>query len=189
MKSSPYLILLGALLAGPALAQPLQVVAERSEITFTTRQMGVPVDGRFDRFTAQVLIDLKRPEQGSVRFAIDTGSARFGAAETDAEVKKPVWLNVAAFPQAVFQSSAIKAVGAGRFDVAGKLTIKGLAREVTVPVQLAQAGGTGTGTASGGFTLKRLEYKVGDGEWSDTSLVADDVQVRFKLTLNGMEAM
>jgi polyisoprenoid-binding protein YceI len=98
-----------------------------------------------------------------------------------------VWLNVAAFPQAVFQSSAIKAAGAGRFDVAGKLTIKGLARDVTVPVQLAQAGGTGT--ASGGFTLKRLEFKVGDGEWSDTSLVADDVQVRFKLVLSGMVAM
>jgi polyisoprenoid-binding protein YceI len=87
----------------------------------------------------------------------------------------------------VFQSSAIKAVGAGRFDVAGKLTIKGLARDVTVPVQLAQA--AGTSTASGGFTLKRLEFKVGDGEWSDTSLVADDVQVRFKLVLSGMVAM
>lgn len=187
MKSSPSLVLLGALLAGPALAQPLQVVAAQSEIAFTTRQMGVPVEGRFERFTAQVSIDLKRPEQGSVRFAVDTGSARFGAAETEAEVKKPVWLNVAAFPQAVFQSSAIKAVGAGRFDVAGKLTIKGLARDVTVPVQLAQAGGTGT--ASGAFTLKRLEFKVGDGEWSDTSLVADDVQVRFKLALNGVVAM
>ena len=187
MKSFPSLVLLGMLLAGPAPAQPLQLIAAQSEIAFTTRQMGVPVEGRFERFTAQVSIDPKRPEQGSVRFAIDTGSARFGAAETEAEVKKPVWLNVAAFPQAVFQSSAIKAVGAGRFDVAGKLTIKGLAREVTVPVQLAQAGGSGT--AGGAFTLKRLEFKVGEGEWSDTSLVADDVQVRFKLALNGMVAL
>ena len=56
-----------------------------------------------------------------------------------------------------------------------------------VPVQLAQAGGTST--ASGSFTIKRLEFKIGDGEWSDTSIVADDVQVSFKLALTGMAAM
>lgn len=178
---------LSVLLAGAAHAQPVQLVPGGSEIGFTTRQMGVPVEGRFERFTAQVSLDPKRPQDGTIRLAIDTGSARFGAPETDAEAKKPVWLNVAAFPQAVFQSSAIKAAGTSRFEVLGKLTIKGLARDVTVPVQLVQT--AGTSTASGAFTIKRLEFKVGEAEWSDTSLVADDVQVRFKLALSGMGAL
>ena len=46
-----------------------------------------------------------------------------------------------------------------------------------VPVTLAQSGATST--ATGAFTLKRLDYRIGDGEWSDTSLVADEVQVAF----------
>lgn len=180
--------LLSALLQ-PALAQPkpAQLAAASSEIAFTTRQMGVPVEGKFGKFSAQIALDPKKPDTGSVAFTIDTGSARFGSAELDAEVPKSTWLNVPKFPQASFQSSAIKAAGPGRFEVAGKLSIKGQVRDITVPVQLTQAGPNST--ASGAFTIKRLEFKVGEGEWTDTSMLANDVQVRFKLTLTGMPPM
>ena len=163
---------------------PAQLVAAGSEIAFVTRQMGVPVEGKFGKFSAQIALDPKKPETGSVAFAIDTGSARFGAAETDAEVVKPEWLAVGKFPQATFKSSGIKAAGAGKFEVAGKLSIKGQVRDIVVPVQVVQAGAGST--ASGSFTIKRLEFKVGEGDWSDTSMVANDVQVRFKLALAGL---
>jgi polyisoprenoid-binding protein YceI len=180
--------LLSALLQ-PALAQPkpAQLAAASSEIAFTTRQMGVPVEGKFGKFSAQITLDPKKPDTGSVAFTIDTGSARFGSAELDAEVPKPTWLNVPKFPQASFQSSAIKAAGPGRFEVAGKLSIKGQVRDITVPVQLTQTGPNST--ASGAFTIKRLEFKVGEGEWTDTSMLANDVQVRFKLALTGLPPM
>jgi polyisoprenoid-binding protein YceI len=181
--------LLGALVQ-PALAQsrPAMLQPAGSEIAFTTRQMGVPVEGRFGKFSAQIALDPKKPEAGSVAFAIDTGSARFGSAELDAEVPKPIWLSVAKFPQASFQSTAVKAAGPGRFDVAGKLTIKGIVHDISVPVQVTQAG-TGAArvsTASGSFAIKRLAFQVGEGEWTDTSLLADDVQIRFKLQLTGL---
>ena len=181
--------LLGAI-AQPAAAQakPAVLMSAGSEIGFTTKQMGVPVDGKFSAFRAQVALDPKKPETGSVSFSIDTGSARFGSAELDAEVPKPTWLSVARFPQATFQSSSIKAAGPGRFEVTGKLTIKGSARDLVVPVQLTQsgAGTAATSTATGAFTIKRLDFKVGEAEWADTSLLANDVQVRFKLVLSGL---
>jgi polyisoprenoid-binding protein YceI len=175
--------LLGSV-ALPALAQPRAHLAPGSEIAFSTKQMGVPVEGKFGKFSCDIALDPKKPETGRVSFSIDTGSARFGAAETDAEVVKPVWLNVAKFPQATFQSSAIKAAGPGKYEVAGKLTIKGTSQDVVVPVQVAQSGGSST--ASGSFTLKRLVFKIGEGEWADTSMVADEVVVRFKLMLTGL---
>jgi len=177
--------LIGAVMP-PALAQaqPAVLQAAGSEIAFTTRQMGVPVEGKFAKFSAQVMLDPKKPENGSVAFTIDTGSARFGSAELDAEVPKATWLNVPKFPQASFQSTAIKAAGPGKFEVAGKLTIKGMTQNVVVPVQVVQAGANST--ATGNFSIKRLAYRVGDGEWTDTSLLADDVQVRFKLVLTGL---
>jgi len=174
----------------PVMAQPkpaaaaAQLQAAGSEIVFVTRQMGVPVEGRFGKFGAQIALDPKKPEAGRVAFTIDTGSARFGSAETDAEVPKPVWLNVAKFPQASFQSTAIKGLGGGRFEVAGQLSIKGSTQPVVVPVQLTQSGAGST--ATGSFVIKRLAFKVGEGEWADTSMVADDVQVRFKLALTGL---
>jgi len=175
-----------AALVQPALAQgaAVQVVAAGSEVAFTTRQLGVPVEGRFGKFTAQLALDPRKPEAGRVSFSIDTGSARFGSAELDAEVPKPEWLSAVRFPQATFQSSGIKGLGSGRFEVAGKLNIKGQARDLTVPVQLVQTGSQSM--ATGTFVIKRLDFKVGEGEWSDTSMLANDVNVRFKLVLTGV---
>jgi polyisoprenoid-binding protein YceI len=166
----------------PVLAQRL--VAAQSEVAFTSRQMGVPVEGRFERFDAELGFDPKRPEAGRVTITIDMASASFGAPETDAEVPKAAWFDAARFPRATFQSSAIQGLGSGRYDVAGKLTIKGQVRDIVVPVTLAAAGANTL--ATGSFTLKRLDFRIGEGSWSDTSLVADDVQVRFKLALSGL---
>jgi polyisoprenoid-binding protein YceI len=177
-------VLLAAAPLAFAQPKPAQLVPAQSEVVFQTKQMGVPVEGKFGTFSASIALDPKKPEGGSVALTIDTGSARFGTAELDGEVGKAPWLSVAKFPQATFQSSSIKAAGAGRYEVAGKLTIKGASRDVVVPVQLAQAGATST--ATGSFTIKRLEFKVGEGEWADTSMVANDVLVRFKLALAGL---
>jgi polyisoprenoid-binding protein YceI len=175
-----------ALAASATFAQPKPATLNpaASEIGFTTKQMGVPVDGTFGKFSAQITLDPKKPDTGNVAFTIDTGSARFGSPELDAEVPKPTWLSAVKFPQATFQSTAVKAAGAGKFEVAGKLSIKGQVRDVVVPVALAQAGANST--ASGSFVIKRLEFKVGEGEWADTSMLANDVTVRFKLALTGI---
>lgn len=172
--------------SAPALAQQ-KLDAAKSEMAFISKQMGVPVEGRFRKFDAQIAFDPKKPEAGKVSFTIDMGSASFGSPEVDAELPKPVWFNVPKFPQATFQSSTIKAIGAGKFEVTGKLAIKGSTRDVVVPVTLTQAGGATT--ASGAFALKRLEFRIGEGEWADTSMVANDVQVKFRLLLSGVPAL
>lgn len=174
----------GAQQAVPAQAASAQLVAAQSEIAFTSKQMGVPVDGRFKTFAAQVAFDPKKPETAKIGFTIDLASVSLGVAETEAEIAKPDWFDTKKFPQATFQSTGVKATGAGRYEVAGRLTIKGASQNVVVPVALAQNGASTT--ASGAFTIKRLDFRVGDGDWKDTSMVANDVQVRFKLALTGV---
>ena len=179
---TPLVALAAALLAGPALAQ--QVVPAQSEIAFVSRQMGVPVEGKFKQWSAQIAFDPKNAAAGKVGFTIQTGSASFGSPETDAEVPKAPWFNVAKFPTASFASSTIKPLGGGRFEVSGTLSIKGSSQPAMVPVSVTQTGGTST--ASGSFTIRRLDFKIGEGEWTDTSMVANDVTVKFKLALTGM---
>ena len=187
MKTTFALVAL-ALLASTALPAPAQqLVVAKSEIAFTSKQMGVPVDGRFRKFDAQLAFDPKKPEAAKIALTIDLASVALGVAETEAELAKPDWFSIKQFPQAVFQSTSVKPSGPGRFDVVGKLAIKGAARDVVVPVVLAQAGATTT--ATGSFVIKRLDYRIGDGDWKDTSMVANDVQVKFKLTLTGVAAL
>ena len=173
------------LLAASPLAQAEQkLVPAQSEIVFVSKQMGVPVEGRFKKFDAQIAFDPAKPDASKIAFTVDIASATLGVPESDAELPKATWFNTAKFPQATFQSTAVKGLGGGKFEVSGKLAIKGGSRDVVVPVALSQSGATTSVTGS--FPLKRLAFKIGENEWADTSMVADDVQVKFKLALTGV---
>ena len=103
------------LLAQPALAQQ-ELDTAKSEVQFTARQMGVPLDGHFKKFDAEVAFDPAKLATSKITFTVDTGSATLGSKETDAELPKAVWFNVPKFPQATFESSAIKALGGKRWQ-------------------------------------------------------------------------
>lgn len=161
-----------------------KLVPAQSEIVFVSKQMGVPVEGRFKKFDAQLAFDPAKPETSKIAFTVDVASATLGVPETDAELPKATWFNTSKFPQATFQSTTVKGLGGGKFEVSGTLGIKGATRNVVVPVVVTQAGATTN--ATGTFSLKRLAFQIGQNEWADTSMVADDVQVKFKFALTGV---
>jgi polyisoprenoid-binding protein YceI len=167
----------------PAAAQQ-KLLPAQSSIAFEIKQMGVPVQGHFKQFDARISFDAAKLAASKVNFTVDMASATLGAPEMDSELPKPTWFNTPKFPQAQFTSSAFKALGGGKFEVAGKLAIKGQSRDVTVPLAMSQNGATTT--ATGVLPIKRLAFRIGEGDWADTSMVADDVQVRFKLALSGI---
>ncbi len=183
-------LLFSGVIAATALAASTGAMAQQkllpaqSEILFVSQQMGVPVEGRFKKFDAQISFDPVKPASSKMAFTIDLASATLGAPESDSELPKAAWFNTARFPQATFHSSSVKALGAGKFEVSGRLGIKGSVQNLVVPVALTQSGAITT--ASGAFTLKRLAFKIGENEWDDTTMVADDVQVKFKLSLSGV---
>jgi len=170
-------LLLAAALA-PAHAATLQ--ADKSDLAFTFKQMGVPVDGKFKKFDAQLDFDAKKPEAGKIAFTVDLGSVSLGDPSFDHELAGSPWFDTKRNGKATFVSTGIKPTGPGKYDVAGKLTIKGAVRDVVVPITLAN------GVAQGSVPIKRLDFKIGDGEWADTSVVANDVTVKFKLSFAGL---
>ncbi len=175
-----------ATLTAPVNAQQ-KLVAAQSDISFISKQMGVPVEGKFKKFAAELDFDPKKPETSKISFTVDLASVDIGNAETEKELTKPGWFDSLKVPQAKFVSTAIKSLGSGKFEVVGKLALKGNSRDVTAPITLTQAGGVTT--ARGEFIVKRLEFKIGDGDWNDTSLVANEVAVKIKLAITGMAAL
>jgi polyisoprenoid-binding protein YceI len=171
-----------------ALATPLaltprgahaQIDAAHSTITATSKQMNVPVEGKFSKFSAQLAFDPAKPAAGSAQVSVDMTSYDLGDETYNDEVRGKDWFDAKTYPGATFVSSAIAPAGADRFNVTGKLTIKGKSQTVVVPVTV-----TTQGTAhvfDGSLTIKRSQYDVGLGEWKDTSVVADDVVIRFHL--------
>ncbi len=153
------------------------VQADKSSLTFIGKQMGVAVNGRFPKFTAQVAFDPARPESGKVSISIDLASIDAGSKDANDEVAGKEWFNTRMFPTATFVSSSMKSLGGGKYEVAGPLTIKGKSQPVAATFAFKAEGNNGI--FDGGFTVKRIDFSVGEGPWTDVSMVANDVLVNF----------
>jgi polyisoprenoid-binding protein YceI len=158
------------------------VVAERSEIGFTVKQMGVKFDGRFRKWKADVDFQPQALAQSRALFDVDLASIDLASPESETEARGSLWFDTSKFPVAHFASTSIRDAGGGRYEIAGKLTIKGVTRDCVVPVVVKDEGG-GRRTAEGNFAIRRLDYRIGEGEWADTSVVDNDVVVHVRIVL------
>jgi polyisoprenoid-binding protein YceI len=173
---------LAVLLAGAALtaaAVPLKTDAAHSSVSATFKQMNVPVESNFKRFNAQIDYDPAHPENASAKVDIDTASLDMGQADYNKEIAKKEWFNSAQFPKASFVSSSIKPAGAGKLAVTGKLTIKGKTQDVSFPISVKAQGAQQV--FEGQLPIHRLAFNIGEGEWKDTSMLADDVVIKFRV--------
>ncbi|WP_374336234.1 YceI family protein [Methyloversatilis sp.] len=186
----PALCRSAAIAAGLALTVPAmaagtynRVLPEKSTLAFVSQQMGVSVDGTFRKFAATLDFDPAKPEAGKATLDIELTSIDAGGPEANDEVKGKNWFDVKQFPTARFVSTSVKPLGNNKYEVRGQMSIKGKTREVAAPFSLKPEG-TGA-VLEGSFPLKRLDYGVGTGAWGDTSVVADEVQIRFRLAVAG----
>lgn len=182
MKPHAFILLCSLCCSAAVQAQAQEkILRERSAIRFVTKQMNVPVEGQFRKFDGTVTFDPVRPGATKAEFTVDLGSIDLNNEEGETEAKRKLWLDVGAFPTAKFAISSVKALGGNRFEATGPLTIKGASHDVVAQFTVTEA--NHLRTVEGQFPLKRLQYRIGEGQWSDTDTVADDVLVRFRFTV------
>jgi polyisoprenoid-binding protein YceI len=180
-KYVKYLALMGLFLiaSGADAIQFNQMLSDKSSISFSYKQMNVPLDGKFKKFVAQIDFDPAKPEAAQAKFDIDLASIDTGSSDGDEEVAGKEWFNAKAFPTAKFVSTGVKSLGANRFEVQGKLTIKGKTLPVSAPFTFKPD--AAVAMFDGSLTIKRLDYAIGEGEWADVSTVANEVQIKFHI--------
>ncbi len=178
-----------SLIIGLAVLAPLaqaveytQVQPQQSNIAFSYKQMGVAMDGNFKRFSSSLSFDPARPASAKASFDVDLSSIDTGGAESDEEVAGKSWFNTKAFPKASFVSTAVKPMAGNRYEVSGKLSIKGKAQDIVVPASFTPQGKSGV--FEGSFTIRRGDFSIGEGPWAKFDIVANDVQVKFRITAN-----
>jgi len=166
-------------IAGTASAQAID--AARSSVSATFKQMGVPVEGKFKKVGGQVGYDPANPTAAQAKVDVDVASFDLGDPQYNREVQQKDWFDGARFPAASFVSTSVKASGAGRLEVGGKLTIKGRSVNVSMPLSARSEGGATV--FEGSVPIRRLAFSIGEGEWKDTALLADEVIVKFHLVV------
>lgn len=179
--------------AGPSAAEragaeigPAWEVAAESKLGFIARQLGSPVPGSFDSFDAEIIFDPADLENSRLDVDIDVTSISTGHSDRDKTLNSPSFFDTATWPTARFESDRIMAKGDDLYEAAGTLTIRDVTKDVVLPFTLEIGPEDGEPTlerahAVGELPILRLDYGVGQGEWSSTKSVADEVVITIDI--------
>ena len=154
-------------------------VSPGSTLTFTTAWSGTPVEGRFERWKADILFAPKALDRSKVTVTIDMGSAKTGDEQRDASLPAPDWFDSASHPNAVFTANRFTQSGEGRYVAHGTLTLRGVTKPLDLPFQLKIDGAKATVSARA--SLDRIAFGVGQGEFTATDQIPAKVGLRVQL--------
>jgi polyisoprenoid-binding protein YceI len=163
-----------------ALAEALRADQGAGKLEFTAIQAGAKFSGSFQRFQVAFDLDLDRLHAGRLDVSVETASIDTQDGERDEILRSQDFFWVDEFPRAEFHAARIERAGAA-FRANGTLTMRGVSRAVPVEFTLAPSGAATV--MKGTARLQRLDFGLGQGDWSTTEWIGDDVEVRFELKL------
>lgn len=185
MKAIAVLVLM-SLAAATQAAEYGRVLPPQGQIAFVSKQMGVPVEGRFGKFDLQLAFDPARPQAARANLEIDLASVDAGSREANDEVVGANWFDVRRYPTARFESTGLKSLGGNRYELRGRMHLKGRTADLVLPITFTPSGALGT--LAGGFVLKRLQWGIGEGPWGDPGTFADEVEIKFRFVVEAAPA-
>ena len=151
-----------------------------SNLTFTASWAGSAIEGRFSRWTADILFSPDALDRSKVTVGVDMASAATGDDQRDQSLPSGDFFDTADHPKATFVATKFRKTGEGKYVADGTLELRGVKKPVSLPFSLKIDGDTAT--ARGVTTLDRTTFGVGQGEWASTDQIAASVQVSFSLT-------
>ncbi|MBI1215589.1 MAG: hypothetical protein GC185_07210 [Alphaproteobacteria bacterium] len=170
-------------------ARAWRMVADKSAITFTASQMGDRFTGSVKKFTPAIFFDADDLAHSSVTVDIDAASIDAGEKERNENIKSKSWFDIAEYPAARFETTGFTKTGENAFTAQGRLTIRGVTVPVELPFTLAfskiESGadsGKEQAVMDGKLTLDRSKFKLGQGDWADPTIIANEVDVAVHLT-------
>lgn len=158
---------------------PVWQVEAGSVLGFTTSWSSQPVQGRFDRWRAEITFAPDSLDRSHVKVSVDLASVNTGDGQRDAVLPRGDWLDAEAHPQAVFTADRFERRGPDRFIAHGKLDLKGVSRPLDLPFRLTIKGSEAEVEASA--SIDRTVYGVGQGEWEKTDQIPAKVAITVSL--------
>ena len=168
-------------------AQAFAIDKAHSEVTFQVRHLLTKVRGRFSDFAGTVRLDEEEPTNSSVSLAIDAASVDTNTADRDQHLRSDDFFAVGTYPTITFDSSRIVRTSADTYDVTGSLTIRGVAREITLPVTYLGTATDPWGNLRAGFetnvTINRKDFGLSWNAVLETGgfLVGDEVRISVSI--------
>jgi polyisoprenoid-binding protein YceI len=168
-----------------ATGEKYAITPQNSKIEFIGSKVTGSHNGSFEKFNGEIHYANNDPAASHVAITIDATSVKTDDPKLTEHLKTADFFDVAKFPDAKFESTAIKAGGekGATHTVTGNLTLHGVTKSITFPATIAVSGNTATVDAN--FAINRKDFGINYPGAQD-NLIRDDVVM--KLTIRGNKA-
>ena len=190
MKSTPrrllalVLVLLALPVVAAAEASTWTVDRTHSDVAFQVRHFLTPVRGEFNDFEGVVVYDPENPAASRVEVTVQAASIDTDNERRDGHLRSDDFFAAETHPTLTFKSKKVEQ-GADGLAVTGELTIRGVTKEVTVPVEVLGVMGDKAGFSTR-FVVDRLDYGV---SWNNVldqggAVLGDEVTIDLNFELD-----
>jgi len=168
-----------------------KIDTSHSEAVFQVRHLVTKVRGRFDDFEGTIEYNEKNREQSKVTFTIQAASIDTNEKDRDTHLRSEDFFAVERFKTISFVSKRISKKGPETDDVVGDLTIRGVTKEVTLPVTHLGTAKDPWGSEKIGFeteiTVNRKDFGLQWNAALETGgfLVGDEVKITLTIQAFG----
>jgi polyisoprenoid-binding protein YceI len=133
-----------------------------SKITFVIKNVGVNVDGHFNAFEIAAIFDAGE-NLTAVNGYVEVSSIETGIESRDAHLLKADYFNVKDYPRITLKSKIINQKSPTYYELVADLSIKGIAKEITIPVKVTSA--KNLRKVESDFEINRRDFEVGGGSF------------------------
>lgn len=155
-------------------AQSYEPTDAGSKVKFTIKNFSINTTGSFTGLKGAIVFDAANPSKSTFEVSVDANTVNTGTESRDNHLRKEDYFNVKDHPRISFKSDKITAQGNG-FTMNGKLTMKGVTKEISFPFT-AVAKDKGY-LFEGSLQLNRKDYNVGGNSFVLGDNVTIDLSV------------
>jgi polyisoprenoid-binding protein YceI len=155
-----------------------------TRIGFSTRHaMVTKVRGAFNDFEGLITVDTENPERSKVALTVKVASIDTRNADRDQHLRTNDFFDAPRFPEITFVSSRVDQVDQGHFIISGDVTIRGVTKEISIPIDFIGVERDPMGYLRAGFEGSRRIDRQDFGLKWNTALDSGGVLVSDKITL------
>ncbi len=158
-----------------ALSQSKKIDYTKSTVSFTIKNAGLKVEGHFDQYAVQFNFDPQNLSATRIEAEFETTSINTGINGRDNHLRKEEFFYATKFPKIFFKITSLKKQSSDDYLLYGKLTIKDVTREVTMPMSIRKENGFEVYESK--LVINRQDYHVGGNSW----VMSDEVFITIKI--------
>jgi len=160
-----------------------------SSVSFRIRHFFTPVLGEFNSYDGEIYFDPTNLQESSINVTIQVKSVDTKNGKRDPHLQSADFFDADTYPTMTFVSDEILSNGDNEYVAKGKLTIKDVTTEFELPFKLLgimdhpKRKGTKISAFESLFVIKRNDFKVGTGQYVETAVIGEEVNVSITLEL------